>query len=60
MPFDAAKQMKHKGATVGRQSRVGAVEQSASQVGCEGHKRLEGLWDEREERRTWILLLHEL
>lgn len=53
--FDAAEQLKHKGATVGRQSRVGAVEQSAGQVGCEGYKWLEGLWNKREERDKHLM-----
>lgn len=48
--FDVAEQLKHKGATVGRQSRVNAVKQSAGQVRCEGHERLEGLWNKREKR----------
>lgn len=48
---DAAEQLKDEGATVGCQRGVGAVEESAGQVGCEGDKRVEGLWNERQDRR---------
>lgn len=51
MAPDAAEQLEHEGATVGRQSRVGAVEQSAGQVRREGHERLEGLWNESKDRK---------
>lgn len=38
MALDAAEEMKHQGATVGCQRRVGAVEQRVGQVGREGHQ----------------------
>lgn len=49
MALDAAEQMEHQGATVGRQRRVSAVKQRVGQVGGEGHKRVEGFWCQREE-----------
>lgn len=50
--FDVTEQLKHKRATVGCQGGVGAVKQSAGQIGRERKKQLKVFWNERERGKA--------
>lgn len=57
MALDVAEELEHKGAAVGGQGRVGAVEQRAGQVQREGHQRLKGLCREKTEGQGFLTLV---
>lgn len=56
MAFNAAEQLEHKGATVGRQGGVRRVKERAGQIRGEGHERVKGLWNERGDRKEELVL----
>lgn len=51
MTLNAAEQLKHEGATVGCQGGIRRVKERAGEIRGEGHEGLEGLWNERGDRK---------